>query len=151
MASSIGLLSWAALVAQLVERLPSTQNIAGSSPVWGSSSFSQKEELPCFALSQWLNIHVHVVAHVYQFCWTSPSTCCGSPPSETNRHRSGRGRQWWLTWPDKLAAQWPLVILIALAWSSWGWRGGGEGVKREGQLAIAQCYFTLLQNLQISN
>ena len=33
-----GLPSWAASVAQLVERLPSMQNIAGSSPAWGSSS-----------------------------------------------------------------------------------------------------------------
>ena len=36
--------SWAASVAQLVECLSSTQNVAGSSPAWGNSSFSLEKK-----------------------------------------------------------------------------------------------------------
>ena len=59
-------------VAQLVERLPSTQIVAGSNPAWGRSSFSLEKNgvafrRSCFAspcLNGWLIMHISIM-HVH--------------------------------------------------------------------------------------
>ena len=55
-------LSWAALVAQLVERLPRTQSAVGSNPTQGSFFFEKRESC--------LGVHVYLclalIYHVVQ-------------------------------------------------------------------------------------
>ena len=95
-----GLPSWAAVVAQLAEHLPSTQNVAGSNPAWGSFSFSLEKtggvfRRSCFVLPslndwQFMYLHYLKIVHITAFslcaivplgCHSCVGTCVGSQQS----------------------------------------------------------------------
>ena len=61
-----GLPSWAASVAQLVECLPRTQNVAGSSPARGSSSFSLGKKELSSGIVAWICL-VYVAMYMYHY------------------------------------------------------------------------------------
>ena len=62
---TFGLPRWAASLAQLVERLPSMQNVSGSNPAWGSS-FLVVFRCSCFTLPcliDWVNMYMYMLLY----------------------------------------------------------------------------------------